>query len=125
MKNAAELTTKQTEHITLFLQIIRNKMKYIDSFNFTKNDEDEVAFLEYRRVLWLFFIETKIEFTCIQKLKGIYKIITKLSPQMVANFVHATVNAVIANFSSLSFFDVEVALNLLYSMGDGIQGLWG
>lgn len=41
---------------------------------------------------------------------------------MVAQFVHVTITAVAANPTSLSFYDVEVALTLFYSMGDGIQG---
>ncbi len=50
MKNVTELNPKQTEHFGFMLQIIRNKMKYDESYNFDNQDENEAEFLEYRKV---------------------------------------------------------------------------
>ena len=41
-----------------------------------------------------------------------------LSPQLVAQFVHATLQAVTANITAASFADVEVALTLFFILGE-------
>lgn len=87
------------------LQIIRNKSKYALNFDFDKKDEEEAEFLNYRKELGILF-------------KGV----TKLSPQLVANFIHSTIETVIKNFQNASFADVEISLYLLQLMGDGVAG---
>jgi hypothetical protein len=72
MKNVSVIN-KEVEHLNLFLQIIRNKMKYDASHDFNNADENEAAFLEYRK-----------------ELSNIFKMITKLAPQLVASFVEQT-----------------------------------
>ncbi len=63
--NPPSLPPKYLEHIQIFLNIIRNKLKYMDDFDFNSKDEEEAQFLEYRK-----------------ELRGIFKIITKISPQV-------------------------------------------
>jgi len=103
MKNNVDLTPKQNENLSLLLQIIRNKMKYDDSYNFDKQDENEAAFQEYRK-----------------ELRNLYKLITKINPQIVSTFVIATITAITTTNATLSYYDIEVALSLLYNMGDGL-----
>lgn len=93
------------EHLQLFLQIIRNKMKYPLDFDFDSQDEEEELFMGLRR-----------------ELSTIYRNIFRIVPDMVSSFVQNTLTAV--NVTPLAPFpDTEVALHLFYQIGEGVSSM--
>jgi len=108
LKGLAQLTEKQTSQISLFLRIIRNKIKFtaqLGDYNKREDRQDDtVLFLDYRK-----------------ELCGLFKVLVQLCPQMVATFVHESITTVIENLRCAAFYDVEVALTLFFIIGDGIS----
>eukprot|EP01117_Protostelium_nocturnum_P002827 TRINITY_DN13746_c0_g1_i1.p1 TRINITY_DN13746_c0_g1~~TRINITY_DN13746_c0_g1_i1.p1 ORF type:complete len:965 (-),score=282.39 TRINITY_DN13746_c0_g1_i1:38-2932(-) len=102
LKNTS-ISPKQLEFLQTFLPIIRKKMTYDSSYNFDKHDEEEQFFNDLRKDLLLLF-----------------KLITNLSPQLVSSFVLTTLQGVISNIQSIDFATVEVAVYLVYSLGETI-----
>src|SRR4051812_9252261 len=47
---SSQLSSIQVEHINVFLQIVRNKMKYDVEISFEKDSEEDAHFQEYRKV---------------------------------------------------------------------------
>ncbi|GAM18310.1 hypothetical protein SAMD00019534_014850, partial [Acytostelium subglobosum LB1] len=108
LKNVKPLTEKHVQHITLLVQIIRNKMKYNKDFDFEKVDdgEDEQHFAEFRK-----------------DLAAQYRNLFRLCPEMVGSFVHNFLMSIIQDSTKFTFADIEVAIYLMYQMGEGISNL--
>ncbi|EGG15755.1 armadillo-like helical domain-containing protein [Cavenderia fasciculata] len=105
LKNIKPLNEKQVEHITMLVQIIRNKMRYPADYNFQNSEgESEQQFLELR-----------------SSLASQFRNIFRLCPEMVGSFVDTLLNNVIPNLERFSFSDIEVSIHLLYQMGEGIS----
>lgn len=51
--------------------------------------------------------------------------VMKISPQLVAAFVHGVLSTALSNLRTLPVQDVEVSINLLYQLGDGLTALDG
>lgn len=96
-----ELTEEDKEHLRKLLTILANKMKYDSSYDFSKPDQIEQEFLQYRK-----------------ELSNLFRKVVKLCPEMSVMFVSSLVRACFANISAMSFADVEVSLYLLGLLSD-------
>src|SRR5689334_4808619 len=99
-------------------------MKYPDGFKFDANDEAEALFIQHRKV-------TIHRLCCSylthlsKEIGGLVKKVMKISPQLVAAFVHSALSTAITNVRTLPVADVEVAVSLLCCLGDGLSTLSG
>ncbi|KYQ90623.1 armadillo-like helical domain-containing protein [Tieghemostelium lacteum] len=124
LKNLKQpLTDKQIQHITMMVQIVRNKMRFHkDSLN-EKLEEDN-KFLEYRK-----------------DLSNIFRNIFRICPEMVGSFIQQSLTTIVQqqqqnNSSSTTstttktslstnFADIEVSIYLLFQLGESIGGFTG
>eukprot|EP01133_Synstelium_polycarpum_P014604 gene14604-17268_t len=105
LKNTKPLNEKQLKHITLLVQIVRNKMKYSKNFDFKHPDgEEELQFLEFRK-----------------DLSNQFRNIFRICPEMVGSFVHNLVTNIVQEPTAVDFTDLEVAIYLLFQMGEGLS----
>jgi exportin-T len=107
-KSGQQVPPVSIEHLKVFLQILRNKMKYVPSFNFERKADEEADFVEYRK-----------------QLAKLFKNITQLEPELVGNFVASLVHTIPQMLSDLVqtptlVFDIEVALCLFFYMVEGL-----
>lgn len=84
------------------LTTLREKIKFDSSFSFHNRGQDEIDFMEFRK-----------------KLDGIFKAVTKLHPELVAQYVS---NLVIAVDSMNDPLEMESVLHLLNIFGDNPTG---
>ncbi|GAM23232.1 hypothetical protein SAMD00019534_064070 [Acytostelium subglobosum LB1] len=104
LKNVKPLNEKQLQHVTLLVQIIRNKMKYKKEFDFGNPEgEDEVQFAEFRK-----------------DLSNQFRNIFRICPEMVGSFVQTMIANITQDPDHYQFTDIEVAIYLLFQMGEGI-----
>lgn len=96
------LNEQENQFIVNMLNIIRNKARYRDDFNFDplKQDEYEAGFLEYRRELFILFKNS-----------------VRLAPEMVKEFTKSTLLHALNNQNS-HFSDIEIGLTLFYQIGE-------
>ncbi|EFA82882.1 armadillo-like helical domain-containing protein [Heterostelium album PN500] len=86
-------------------KIIRNKMKYSADFDFKNIDgEEEQQFTEFRK-----------------DLSTQFRNIFRICPEMVGSFVHNILTNIVQDPSKYFFTDIEVAIYLLFQMGEGIS----
>eukprot|EP01120_Amphizonella_sp_Union-15-10_P008954 TRINITY_DN3307_c0_g1_i3.p1 TRINITY_DN3307_c0_g1~~TRINITY_DN3307_c0_g1_i3.p1 ORF type:complete len:958 (+),score=155.65 TRINITY_DN3307_c0_g1_i3:139-3012(+) len=99
-----QITNDHVEHLKLYLQIIRNKLKYDDTFDF-ENTKEQESLVRYR-----------------MELSNLFKGITQILPELVASFVRLQISNIPKqeNISLFSPYDIEVSIYLFYLMGEGL-----
>jgi hypothetical protein len=90
----------QLERVGALLNILRAKMKYDESYDFLQPEDEEAEFQKFRK-----------------DLATLFKNITQLVPQMVAQWVTGLLQQIDSMNDPL---DKEVVVNLLYLMGEGM-----
>uniref|UniRef100_A0A0B6ZHY5 Exportin-T n=1 Tax=Arion vulgaris TaxID=1028688 RepID=A0A0B6ZHY5_9EUPU len=103
VKSMSSLSDAQKVHIEGLLVTIIKKLKYDESYNFEKEGEEEAEFQEYRK-----------------QLRVIFNNVAGLDSQMVLVLVHGLVSKTLPCWQSLDYRDVEVAITLMYSLGEAI-----
>ncbi|KAF2069462.1 hypothetical protein CYY_009217 [Polysphondylium violaceum] len=99
LKKIKPLNQKQMQHITLLVQIVRNKMRLKD------NDDDEINFSDYRK-----------------DLSNLFRNIFRICPEMVGAFVQSNIENIIKNQNNVNYFrEMEISIFLLYQMGEGVS----
>ncbi|KAL6076211.1 Karyopherin transporter [Balamuthia mandrillaris] len=106
LKQEKDLSEHRVQQLEKLLSIVARKMAYDENFDFEKEEEYEEEFNRYR-----------------QELAIIFRKVIPIAPELVASFVHSLVVRTLSNLSSIPFQEVEVALTLLYNLGDGLTGL--
>ncbi|KAJ9595161.1 hypothetical protein L9F63_013519, partial [Diploptera punctata] len=101
-------TREQMEFAHSILTGIVHKMKYDDSYNFEQEGEDEATFQEFRK-----------------QLKVIFDNLAGLNKEMVLEYVSKFTNTGLGNWQTASFRDVELAIHLLYLVGEAIPAAGG
>ncbi|KAK3101339.1 hypothetical protein FSP39_002843 [Pinctada imbricata] len=84
------------------------KMKYDESYNFEQEGEDEAMFQEYRK-----------------QLKNIFNNLAALDSDLMVLTVHNLISQMLPNWDSVSVADVEVAILLLYMLGEALPSTQG
>eukprot|EP01132_Coremiostelium_polycephalum_P004280 gene4280-5354_t len=103
LKNVKPLNEKQMNHITLMVQIIRNKMRYPSDY-LDRNEEESQRFTDYRK-----------------DLSNLFRNIFRICPEMVGVFIHNCITNIVNNPTTSLFSDIEVSINLLFQIGEGIS----
>jgi hypothetical protein len=55
LKSTIELNSKELEHLNMFLQVIRNRIKYSQTYDIDKKPEEDEDLKEYRKVIYIFY----------------------------------------------------------------------
>lgn len=108
LKTFGQLSKKQRENIEALLYIVINKMKFDESYNFEQEGEDEAMFQEYRKLL-----------------RTIFNNLGSLDSQLVLITVHNIVTRTLSQWETMEFKDIEVAVSLLYTLGEAIPAQQG
>ncbi|XP_066912669.1 exportin-T-like [Clytia hemisphaerica] len=106
--NGCNPLQSQGEHIKKILHVILNKMKYDHEYNFDrkgKSEESEAEFLEFRK-------EMKVLFGNLAKLNGGIVIVTS----------RELITAALNNWRNMSIHDIELAIYVLYCLGEAFPG---
>lgn len=90
-----------TKQLGDLLSIVIHKMRYDADFDFEDAEEDQAALFEIRKAMKILFDH-----------------IRALNPEMVLSYVHDFVLHNINNWSNLNFVDVEIALKLMFYVGE-------
>eukprot|EP01135_Chromosphaera_perkinsii_P006917 Nk52_evm5s628 gene=Nk52_evmTU5s628 len=101
------LTEGRSHQVQLLLHALCMKMRFDDSYDFEKEDEEEFLFQEVRK-----------------DLKQVFDNIAIVSPDLVLNYVHMVVSRVLGDLGKapLSFANAELALNLLDHLNEAVPG---
>ncbi|CAL1531674.1 unnamed protein product [Lymnaea stagnalis] len=108
MKTLPSMSVVQKGHIEGLLFTIIKKLKYDESYQFEKEGEEEAEFQEYRK-----------------QVRVIFNNIASLDTQMILLRIHELVSQTLPRWESLDFRDVEIAITLLYSLGEAIPASHG
>ncbi|ESO82555.1 hypothetical protein LOTGIDRAFT_197880 [Lottia gigantea] len=103
LKQVVPLSPRQRENVEGLLYTIISKMKYDDSYNFEEEGEDEAMFLEYRK-----------------QLKVIFNNLALLDTDLLISNVLNVVTRTLPNWESVDFRDVEIAVCLMYMLGEAV-----
>uniref|UniRef100_A0A673G482 Exportin-T n=1 Tax=Sinocyclocheilus rhinocerous TaxID=307959 RepID=A0A673G482_9TELE len=94
--------------IPAIMLAVMNKLKYDDEYNFENEGEDEAMFVEYRK-----------------QLKMLLDRLAQVSPELLLEAVHRVFNATMQNWQTVQFMEVEVAIRLLYMLGEALPASHG
>ncbi|CAJ0934002.1 unnamed protein product [Ranitomeya imitator] len=87
---------------------VMRKLTYDEEYNFENEGEDEAMFVEYRK-----------------QLKLLLDRLAQVSPELLLASVRRVFDATLQNWQSSSFMEVEVAIRLLYMLGEAIPASHG
>ncbi|KAM9992084.1 hypothetical protein ACTFIZ_012749 [Dictyostelium cf. discoideum] len=80
LKNIKVLNEKQIQHITLLVQIVRNKMRYKTSRIEEEDDENNIKFADFRK-----------------DLSNLFRNIFRICPEMVGSFIATNIQRIVEN----------------------------
>ncbi|XP_050413849.2 exportin-T isoform X2 [Patella vulgata] len=108
LKQVVPLTPSQRENVEGLLYTIISKMKFDESYNFEQEGEDEAMFLEYRK-----------------QLKVIFNNLALLDTDLLIGTVLNVVTRTLPVWESTDFRDVEIAVYLMYILGEAVPASHG
>ncbi|XP_021954226.1 exportin-T isoform X2 [Folsomia candida] len=103
LKQSPALTEQQNKYFQMTLEIITRKLQFDEDYNFMKERETEADFQEFRK-----------------QLKIIFENLAQINKMTVIEHVKNILNIAIHNWKMLPFHDSEVALLLMYYLGEAI-----
>lgn len=103
VKQLPSLSDQQRANVEAILMAIIKKLAYDEEFNFENEGEEEAMFMEYRK-----------------QLKLLLDKLAQVAPALLVITVHRVVTATLQNWKEAKFLEVEVALRLLYMLGEAI-----
>ncbi|XP_046840739.1 exportin-T-like [Xenia sp. Carnegie-2017] len=103
LKQSPNLSTEQKGVIKGLLLTVIQKMKYDESYDFDQEGDDEVMFLEFRKTL-----------------KILFQNIGQLDPNLLLSTVMEYVLHTLRDWKNLEFMDVEVAMRMVYYLGEAV-----
>ncbi|XP_051974310.1 exportin-T [Xyrauchen texanus] len=108
LKQLPVLTDQQKSNVEAIMLAVINKLKYDDEYNFENEGEDEAMFVEYRK-----------------QLKMLLDRLAQVSPELLLESVHRVFNSTMQNWQTVQFMEVEVAIRLLYMLGEALPASHG
>ncbi|XP_052410678.1 exportin-T [Carassius gibelio] len=108
LKQLPALNEQQKTNVEAIMLAVMNKLKYDDEYNFDSEGEDEAMFVEYRK-----------------QLKMLLDRLAQVSPELLLDAVHRVFNATMQNWQTVPFMEVEVAIRLLYMLGEALPASHG
>ncbi|XP_065829069.1 exportin-T-like [Oscarella lobularis] len=105
LKHSGDLAQRCRSHVSNILSIAIKKLRYDESYDFDSEGEDEAMFMEYRK-----------------QLKLLFDSLVLLDPELCLLTIRDYVARVFENIETCPFEDTEVALRLVYMLGDTLPG---
>uniref|UniRef100_A0A7N5ZS84 Exportin-T n=1 Tax=Anabas testudineus TaxID=64144 RepID=A0A7N5ZS84_ANATE len=108
LKQLPQLTEQQKANIEAVMLAVMKKLTYDDEYNFENEGEDEAMFVEYRK-----------------QLKMLLDRLAQVSPELLLEAVRRVFTNTMQNWQSAQFMEVEVAIRLLYMLGEALPASHG
>ncbi|XP_069620796.1 exportin-T [Ranitomeya imitator] len=108
LKQLVLLSDQQKTNVEAVMLAVMRKLTYDEEYNFENEGEDEAMFVEYRK-----------------QLKLLLDRLAQVSPELLLASVRRVFDATLQNWQSSSFMEVEVAIRLLYMLGEAIPASHG
>ncbi|XP_063072875.1 exportin-T isoform X2 [Engraulis encrasicolus] len=108
LKQLPLLTDQQKANVEAIMLAVMKKLTYDDEYNFENEGEDEAMFVEYRK-----------------QLKMLLDRLAQVSPELLLEAVRRVFNNTIQNWQTAPFMEVEVAIRLLYMLGEALPASHG
>ncbi|KAK9975519.1 hypothetical protein ABG768_020773 [Culter alburnus] len=108
LKQLPALNEQQKSNVEAIMLAVMNKLKYDDEYNFENEGEDEAMFVEYRK-----------------QLKMLLDRLAQVSPELLLESVHRVFTGTMQNWQTVQFMEVEVAIRLLYMLGEALPASHG
>ncbi|XP_033994291.1 exportin-T isoform X1 [Trematomus bernacchii] len=108
LKQLPQLTDQQKANLEAILLAVMKKLTYDDEYNFENEGEDEAMFVEYRK-----------------QLKMLLDRLAQVSPELLLEAVRRVFNNTMQSWQTASFMEVEVAVRLLYMLGEALPASHG
>ncbi|XP_075712993.1 exportin-T isoform X1 [Rhinoderma darwinii] len=108
LKQLVLLSNQQKANVEAIMLAVMKKLTYDDEYNFENEGEDEAMFVEYRK-----------------QLKLLLDRLAQVSPELLLASVRRVFNGTLQNWQTASFMEVEVAIRLLYMLGEAIPASHG
>ncbi|XP_038565369.1 exportin-T isoform X1 [Micropterus salmoides] len=103
-----QLTDQQKTNIEAIMLAVMKKLTYDDEYNFENEGEDEAMFVEYRK-----------------QLKMLLDRLAQVSPELLLEAVRRVFTNTMQSWQTAPFMEVEVAIRLLYMMGEALPASHG
>ncbi|XP_036375883.1 exportin-T isoform X1 [Megalops cyprinoides] len=108
LKQLPLLTDQQKANIEAIMVAVMKKLTYDDEYNFENEGEDEAMFVEYRK-----------------QLKLLLDRLAQVSPELLLDSVRRVFNTTMQSWQTVPFMEVEVAIRLLYMLGEALPAHQG
>uniref|UniRef100_A0A8D3CQJ6 Exportin-T n=1 Tax=Scophthalmus maximus TaxID=52904 RepID=A0A8D3CQJ6_SCOMX len=108
LKQLPQLTDQQKTNIEAVMLAIMKKLTYDDEYNFENEGEDEAMFVEYRK-----------------QLKMLLDRLAQVSPELLLEAVRRVFTNTMQTWQTSVFMEVEVAIRLLYMLGEALPASHG
>nr|XP_057923404.1 exportin-T [Doryrhamphus excisus] len=108
LKQLPQLTERQNSNVEAIMLAVMKKLTYDDEYNFENEGEDEAMFVEYRK-----------------QLKMLLDRLAQVSPELLLEAVRRVFTSTMQNWQSAAFMEVEVAVRLLYMLGEALPASHG
>ncbi|XP_071190416.1 exportin-T isoform X3 [Salvelinus alpinus] len=102
------LTDQQKTNVEVIMLAVMKKLTYDEEYNFDNEGEDEAMFVEYRK-----------------QLKMLLDRLAQVSPDLLLEAVGRVFNNTVQRWQTASFMEVEVAIRLLYMLGEALPASHG
>uniref|UniRef100_A0A8C4Q9J9 Exportin-T n=1 Tax=Eptatretus burgeri TaxID=7764 RepID=A0A8C4Q9J9_EPTBU len=103
LKQLPDVPDLQKADVEAILLAIIKKLTYDEDFNFENEGEEEVMFLDYRK-----------------QLKLLLDKVAQVAPNLLLLSVHRVVTGTLRDWKDCAFGEVELALRLLYLLGEAL-----
>uniref|UniRef100_A0A3Q3WFT7 Exportin-T n=1 Tax=Mola mola TaxID=94237 RepID=A0A3Q3WFT7_MOLML len=108
LKQLPQLSDQQKSNIEAIMLAVMKKLTYDDEYNFENEGEDEAMFVEYRK-----------------QLKMLLDRLAQVSPELLLEAVRRVFTNTMQNWQTALFMEVEVAIRLLYMLGEALPASHG
>ncbi|XP_061524197.1 exportin-T isoform X2 [Phycodurus eques] len=108
LKQLPELSDGQKSNVEAIMLAVVKKLAYDDEYNFDNEGEDEAMFVEYRK-----------------QLKMLLDRLAQVAPELVLEAVRGVFGDAMRKWRSAPFAEVEVAVRLLYMLGEALPASHG
>ncbi|XP_029282841.1 exportin-T isoform X2 [Cottoperca gobio] len=108
LKQLPQLTDQQKTNVEAIMLAVMKKLTYDDEYNFENEGEDEAMFVEYRK-----------------QLKMLLDRLAQVSPELLLEAVRRVFTNTMQNWQTTQFMEVEVAVRLLYMLGEALPASHG
>ncbi|XP_036373657.1 exportin-T-like isoform X1 [Megalops cyprinoides] len=108
LKQLPLLTDQQKANVEAIMLAVMKKLTYDDEYNFENEGEDEAMFVEYRK-----------------QLKLLLDRLAQVSPELLLETVRRVFTSTMQSWQTASFMEVEVAIRLVYMLGEALPASQG